>query len=51
MRLRYAKDLSLKEISLITGQSRNTTAVQVHRGLEKLKFLYNNPVVLLPIVK
>jgi len=41
MRMRYAQDLSLKEISLITGQSRNAVAVQVHRGLIKLKKLYN----------
>ena len=41
MRMRYAQDLSLKEISLITGQSRNTVAVQAHRGLVKLKILYN----------
>lgn len=41
MRMRYAQDLSLKEISLISGQSRNTVAVQAHRGLEKLKALYN----------
>jgi len=40
MRMRYAQDLSLKEISLITGQSRNTVAVQAHRGLTKLKKLY-----------
>ena len=41
MRMKYAQSLSLKEISLITGQSKNTIAVQVHRGLEKLKQLYN----------
>lgn len=41
MRMRYVQDLSLKEMSLITGQSRNTIAVQAHRGLEKLRFLYN----------
>lgn len=41
MRMRYVQDLSLSEMSLITGQSKNTMAVQVHRGLEKLKFLYN----------
>ncbi len=41
MRMRYVQDLSLKEISLITGQSKNTIAVQVHRGLEKLRLLYN----------
>jgi RNA polymerase sigma-70 factor (ECF subfamily) len=41
IRMRYMQDLSLKEMSLITGQSKNTIAVQVHRGLEKLKLLYN----------
>lgn len=41
MRMRYMRDLSLKEISLITGQSRNTVAVQAHRGLAKLRALYN----------
>ncbi len=40
MRMRYVQDLSLTEMSLITGQSKNTLAVQVHRGLEKLKLLY-----------
>jgi RNA polymerase sigma-70 factor (ECF subfamily) len=40
MRMRYVQDLSLKEMSLITGQSRNALAVQAHRGLEKLKILY-----------
>lgn len=40
MRMRYVQDLSLKEMSLITGQSKNTIAVQVHRGLKKLKLLY-----------
>ncbi len=41
MRMRYVQDLSLQEMSLITGQSKNVMAVQVHRGLEKLKLLYN----------
>jgi RNA polymerase sigma-70 factor (ECF subfamily) len=40
VRMRYLQDLSLEEISLITGQSKNTIAVQIHRGLEKLKLLY-----------
>jgi len=40
MRMRYAQDLSLQEISLITGQSKNTVAVQIHRGTEKMKELY-----------
>lgn len=42
MRMRYVQDLSLKEISLITGQSKNAIAVQIHRGLIKLKLLYNH---------
>lgn len=42
MRMRYVQLLSLKEISLITGQSKNAVAVQAHRGLEKLKLLYNH---------
>ncbi len=42
MRMRYVQSLSLKEMALITGQSRNTMAVQAHRGLEKLKALYNH---------
>ena len=40
MRMRYVQDLSLKEMALVTGQSKNAIAVQLHRGLEKLKLLY-----------
>jgi RNA polymerase sigma-70 factor (ECF subfamily) len=40
MRMRYVQDLSLEEMALITGQSRKTLAVQVYRGLKKLKALY-----------
>lgn len=40
VRLRYLNGLSLKEMALITGQSENTVAVQVHRGMAKLKKLY-----------
>lgn len=40
MRMRYVQLLSLEEMSLITGQSRNTMAVQTHRGLSKLKILF-----------
>jgi RNA polymerase sigma-70 factor (ECF subfamily) len=43
IRLRYINGLSLKEISLITGQSQNTVAVQIHRALVKLKVLYIPP--------
>lgn len=39
--MRYIQDLSLKEMALITGRSRNTIAVQAHRGLAKLALLYN----------
>ena len=42
MRMRFLQGLSLKEMSLITGKTRNNMAVQVHRGLEKLKILYNH---------
>ena len=38
--MRFTDDLSLEEMSVITGQTRNAMAVQVHRGLEKLKVLY-----------
>lgn len=41
MRMRFVQDLSLQEMSLITGQTKNTIAVQVHRGLAKLRILYN----------
>lgn len=45
MRMRYSQDLSLEEISLLTGQTKNSIAVQLHRGLEKLKELYNQPII------
>jgi RNA polymerase sigma factor (sigma-70 family) len=41
MRMRYVQDLSLTEMSLITGQTKNTIAVQLHRSLERLKLLYH----------
>lgn len=41
MNLRYVKGLSIKEIALITGQTKNAIAVQAHRGLAKLRVLYN----------
>lgn len=37
--MRYAKDLSFKEMSVVTHQSQNTISVQVCRGLAKLKVL------------
>ncbi|MFZ3011949.1 MAG: RNA polymerase sigma factor [Minisyncoccia bacterium] len=44
MRMRYVQDLTLKEMSLITGQSKNTISVQAHRGLEQIKALYKKTV-------
>lgn len=41
MRMRYIQDLSFKEIQRITSQSKNSLAVQAHRGLAKLKVLYD----------
>ncbi len=41
MKMRYAENLSLEEISSTIGQSKNTVAVQLHRGLEKLKTIYH----------
>ncbi len=40
MRMKHIQDLTLQEMSLITGQTKNAIAVQTHRGLEKLKKLY-----------
>lgn len=40
MRMRYVQDLTLKEMSFTTGQSKNAMAVQAHRGLEILKSIY-----------
>lgn len=42
MRMKYVQDLSLKEMALLSGQSENTIAVQLHRGLKKLKLLYES---------
>lgn len=41
MRMKYMEDLSLIEMSQITGQTKNSLAVKLHRGLEKIKILYN----------
>jgi RNA polymerase sigma-70 factor (ECF subfamily) len=40
LKMHYVQDLSLTEISLITGTSKNTIAVQLHRGVKKLKLIY-----------
>lgn len=40
--MKYVLELSIEEMSSITGKSKNTIAVQSHRGLEKLKIIYFN---------
>ncbi len=40
--MRFLKELSPAEISDITGQSKNTIAVQINRGIKKLKALYEH---------
>lgn len=42
LKMRYVDHLSLTEISSITGQTKNAIAVQIHRGLTKLKALYTH---------
>lgn len=45
IKMKFVQELSLKEISLITGQTKNTIAVQIHRGIEKLRNIYNHKIV------
>lgn len=40
MDMRYVQMLSIKEIATLINQSKNTVAVQTHRGLAKLRVLY-----------
>lgn len=40
IRMRYIQDLSLEEMSTLTGQTKNAIAVQVHRAVEKLRELH-----------
>lgn len=42
IKMRYVEDLSLDEIHNITKESKNTIAVKIHRGVKKLKLLYNS---------
>lgn len=42
MRMRFVQDLTLSEMSLITGDSKNTLAVQLSRGLKKLRLIYRS---------
>jgi len=40
MRMKYVENLTLAEMSKATGQSKNTAAVQISRGLVMLKKIY-----------
>jgi RNA polymerase sigma-70 factor (ECF subfamily) len=40
LKMKYVQELSLTEMSLITGQSKNAVTVQIHRGLKKLRIMY-----------
>ena len=42
MRMKYVQDLTLEEMALVTGKTKNLLAVQIHRGLEKLRILYTH---------
>ena len=42
MRMKFIQHLTLREMSILTGQTKNSTAVKIHRGLEKLKDLYEH---------
>jgi RNA polymerase sigma-70 factor (ECF subfamily) len=38
--MKYEKEMTLEEIANATGQSKNTVAVQIHRGTHKLSILF-----------
>jgi RNA polymerase sigma factor (sigma-70 family) len=40
--MKYVQGLTLEEIAELTGESRNTISVRLHRGLEILKKLFNH---------
>lgn len=41
VQMRYVQELSLKDMSAITNQTKNVLSVQAHRGIKKLKALYS----------
>lgn len=41
--MRYIEGLTLREISIITGQTENAISVRLHRGIIKLRLLYFPP--------
>lgn len=40
MKMKFIQDMTPDEMSLITGMTKNALTVQLHRGIEKLKILY-----------
>jgi RNA polymerase sigma-70 factor, ECF subfamily len=42
LRMRYVDNLSIEEMAEQIGQSKNTVAVQIHRGLVKLKEIFDS---------
>lgn len=42
--MKYVRHLTLEEMAKETGQTKNAIAVQIHRGLAKLKVLYTHEV-------
>lgn len=40
--MRYIEEMSLEEIAQATGLTKNTAGVRVHRGLQKLKALFEH---------
>jgi RNA polymerase sigma-70 factor, ECF subfamily len=39
--MRFVEDMSIKEITEITGEAENTISVRLHRAIEKLRTVYN----------
>jgi RNA polymerase sigma-70 factor (ECF subfamily) len=44
MSMRFVESMSLEDISIVTGRTKNSIAVQIHRGLIKLKKLCALPI-------
>lgn len=40
--MQYVEGLSIKEIAEIVGESENNVSVRIHRGIEKLRTIYEN---------
>lgn len=44
IQMRYVDDLDIKEIALALGETENNVSVRIHRGLEKIRKIYNEHV-------